>query len=102
MESLALLLDDLPKEAVVFIIIDGVEHFTRPDGRKSGFREVCSSLIQVFREQRRAKLKLLLTCAQRAVMLEELGLIMADEIVNIPKSPPPRGQPNDRNILIEL
>lgn len=87
---------------MVFIVIEGVEHFTRPDGRKRGFREVCSQLIQVFREQRRAKVKLLFTCAQRAVMLEELGLIMDDEIVNIPKSPPPRGQPNDRNILIEL
>lgn len=99
MESLALLLDGLPKEAVVFIVIDGVEHFTRPDGRKSGLREVCSHLIQVFREQRRAKLKLLFTCAQRAIVIEELGLIMDDEIVNIPKSPPPRGQPK---ILTEL
>lgn len=87
---------------MVFIVIDGVEHFTRTDGRKRVFREVCSQLIQVFREQRGATLKLLFTCSQRAVMLEELGLIMDDEIVNIPKSPPPRGQSNDRNILIEL
>ncbi|KAI7783714.1 hypothetical protein LA080_011423 [Diaporthe eres] len=101
-ESLARLLDGLPPEAMVFVIIDGIEHFTRPDERRIGLREVCSQLLQVFREQRVAKVKLLFTSAQKAVMLEALGLIMDDEIVNIPKSPPPRGQPNDRNILIEL
>lgn len=102
LESLARLLDGLPPEAMVFVIIDGIEHFTRPDERRRGLREVCSHLLQVFREQRGAKVKLMFTSAQKAVMLEGLGLIMDDEIVNIPKSPPPRGQPNDRNILIEL
>lgn len=87
---------------MVFVIIDGVEHFNRPDERRAGLREVCSQLVQMFREQRGAKVKLLFTSTQKAVMLEELGLIMDDEIVNIPKSPPSRGQPNERNMSIEL
>lgn len=98
LECLAELLDGLPLEAVVFIIIDGIGHFTRPDERRRGLLEVCFQLIQVFREQRGAKVKLLFTSAQKAVMLEELDLIMDDEIVNIPKSPPPRGQPTNPNI----
>ncbi|KAG6361144.1 hypothetical protein INS49_009368 [Diaporthe citri] len=102
LECLAELLDGLPLEAVVFVIIDGIEHFTRPNKRRRGLREVCFQLIQVFREQRGAKVKLLFTSAQKAVMLEELGLLMDDEIVNIPKSPPPKGQPNQRNMSIEL
>lgn len=87
---------------MVFVIIDGVEHFSRPDERRAGLGEVCSQLVQLFREQRGAKVKLLFTSTQKAVMLEELGLLMDDEIVNIPKSPPPGGQPNERNISIEL
>lgn len=102
LNSLERLLDSLPLEAMVFVIIDGVEHFTRPDKRRDGLREIFIQLVHLFREQRGAKVKLLFTSTQKAVMLEELGLIMDDEIVNIPKSPPPRGQPNDRNILIEL
>lgn len=102
LESLARLLDGLPVEAMVFVIIDGVEHFNRPAERRAGLREVCSQLVQMFREQRGAKMKLLFTSTQKAVMLEELGLIMDDEIVNIPKSPPLRGQPNERNMSIEL
>lgn len=87
---------------MVFLIVDGIEHFTRPDERRRQLREVCSQLAQVFREKRGAKVKLLFTCTQKSVMLEELGVLMDDEIVNIPKSPPPRGQPNHRNISIEL
>ena len=87
---------------MVYIIVDGIEHFTRPDERKRELREVLMHLVQLFREQERAKVKLLFTSAQKAVMLEELGLIMDDEIVNIPKSPPPRGRPDDRNTLLEL
>lgn len=101
-DSLTRLLDILPVETMVFVIIDGVEHFSRPEERRDGLREIFHQLIKIFREQRGAKVKLLFTSTQKAVMLEELGLIMDDEIVNIPKSPPPRGQPNDRNMLIEL
>lgn len=91
LRSLAQLLDELPPEAMVFISIDGVEHFARPDARRRGLRELCFQLIHIFREQRRAKVKLLFTSAQKAIMLENLGLIMNDEIVNIAKNPPPRG-----------
>lgn len=102
LESLARLLDELPSEAIVFISIDGVEHFTRPDARRRGLRKLCFRLVDIFREQREAKVKLLFTSAQKAIMLEELGLMMDDEIVNIPKNPPPRGQPSERSISIEL
>lgn len=102
LESFARLLNGLPSEAMVYLIVDGIEHFTRPDKRRRQLREVCSQLVQVFREKRGAKVKLSFTSTQKSVMLEELGLLMDDEIVNIPKSPPPRGQPNQRNISIEL
>lgn len=102
MESLVRLLDGLPLEAMVYLIVDGIEHFTRPDGGRRQLYEVCSQPVQVFRIKRGAKVKLLFTSTQKSVMLEELGLLMGDKIVNIPESPPPRGQPNDRNISLEL
>lgn len=87
---------------MVFVIVDSTEHFARPEERRKEFGEVCFQLVQIFREQRGVKVKLLFTSAQKAVMIEELGLIMDDEIVNIPKSPPPRGRPDDRSTLIEF
>lgn len=98
--SLARLLDGLPPEAMVFIIIDGIEHFTRPDERRRGLVDVFSRLIPVLRKERGAKVKLLCASAQKAVMLEELELFMDDEIVSIPKSPPPRARPDDRHTLL--
>lgn len=101
-ESLARLLNHLPLEAMVFVIIDGVEHFSRPDERKRKLREVFINLVHLFREQRGPKVKLLFTSAQKATMLEGLDLIMDDEIVNIPKSPPPRGWLDDRSTMLAL
>lgn len=89
LNSLATLLGRLPLEAIVFVIIDGVEHFSRPDERRIRFCEVVSRLVRLFREQQGAKVKLLFTSAQEAGVLEDMGLIMDDEIVNIAKSPPP-------------
>ncbi|KAL1862672.1 hypothetical protein Daus18300_008470 [Diaporthe australafricana] len=102
LDSLARLLDHLPSEAMVFVIIDGIEHFTRPDERKSGLREALVRLVGLFREHQGAKMKLLCLSAQKGIMLEGLGLLMDDEIVNIPKSPPPRATPNDSQILLGL
>lgn len=102
LNSLSMILGNLPLEAMVFVIIDGVEHFTRPEERKDGLRDIVIQLVRLFREQQGATVKLLFTSTQTAIVLEELDLIMDDEIVNIPKSPPPRGQASDRNILIEL
>lgn len=98
--SLARLLDGLTPEAMVLIIIDGIEHFARPDERRIRLVDVFSELIPVLRKERGAKVKLLCTSAQKAVILEELDLIMDDEIVTIPKNPPPRGRPDDRHTLL--
>lgn len=89
LDSMATLLGHLPLEAMVFVVIDGVEHFSRPDERKMKFCELVSRLVHLFRGQQGAKVKLLLTSAQEAGVLEDMGLIMDDEIVNIAKSPPP-------------
>lgn len=76
-------MNSLPLEAMVYLIVDGTEHFARPDERRREFREVCSQLVQVFREKRGAKVRLLFTSTQKSVILEELGLLMDDEIVDI-------------------
>lgn len=89
LDSLATLLGHLPREAMVFVVIDGVEHFSRPAERKMRFREVVGRLVHLFREQQGAKVKLLFTSVQEAGVLEDMGLIMDDEIVNVAKSPPP-------------
>lgn len=102
LNSLSMILGNLPSEAMVFVIIDGVEHFTRPEERKDGLREIIIQLVRLYREQQGATVKLLFTSTQTAIVLEELDLVMDDEVVDIPKSPPPRGQANDRNIFIGL
>ncbi|KAK2599646.1 hypothetical protein N8I77_011382 [Diaporthe amygdali] len=99
-ESLSRLLNHLQTDAMVFVIIDGIEHFSRPDERKRGFCKVLSQLVRLFREQREAKVKLLFTSAQRGIVLEGLGLLMDDEIVDVPKNPPPRAVPNDQKMLM--
>lgn len=88
-ESLGTLLGHLSSRSFVYLIVDGVEHFARPDLRRADFQDVLVKLVDLFQRQKRAKLKILLTCAQRGVLLEDLNLLADDEIVNIPMSPPP-------------
>lgn len=88
-ESLGTLLGHLPSRAIVYLVLDGVEHFARPDLRRAEFQDVLVQLVDMFQVQKRAKLKILFTSAQRAVLLDDLDLLADDEIVNIPMSPPP-------------
>lgn len=89
MKSLGTLLAHLSSRAIVYLVVDGVEHFTRPDLRRAEFQDVLVQLVDLFQLQKRAKLKILFTCTQRGVLLEDLDLLAENEIVNIPMSPPP-------------
>lgn len=89
MESLGALLGHLPSRAIVYLVVDGVEHFARPDLRKAEFQDVLIKVVNLFQFQKRAKLKILFTSTQRGVLLDDLNLLADDEIVNIPMSPPP-------------
>lgn len=87
--SLGRLLKPLTPKVIVYIVIDGVEHFARPDLRRDQFQDVVEQLLDLFQRQEEAKLKILLTCAQRSILLEFFDLLADDEIVNIPNVPPP-------------
>lgn len=87
--SLGRLLDRLTSKTIVYLVVDGVEHFARPDLRRAQFQDVLVLLADVFRQEREIALKILFTCVQKGVFLERLDLLSDDEIVNIPKSPPP-------------
>lgn len=88
-ESFGTLLGHLPSRAIVYLVVDSVEHFSRPDPRRAEFQDVLLQLVDLFHLQKRAKLKILFTCTQRGVLLDDLNLLADDEIVNIPMSSPP-------------
>lgn len=88
LSSLGRLLSHLTLEAIVYLVVDGVEHFARPDARRHQFQDVLLRLVNIFRLHKGAKLKILFTSIQRSVLIERLGLLEDDEIVDIPNSPP--------------
>jgi hypothetical protein len=87
-EVLQSLLDQLPNNAVVFLVIDGLHSFSNPPERQRQMREVVELLVDIYRKQSRPILKFLFAGPTRS-NLEEL--FEAGEIVDLPLNPPPSG-----------
>lgn len=82
--SLGRLVGLLPSRTIVYLVLDGIDHYAQPDLRRHEFQEVLALLIEEFNAHKRAKFKMIFTCAQKSVMLEDMGLLADDEIVNVP------------------
>ncbi|KAI1868993.1 hypothetical protein JX265_006972 [Neoarthrinium moseri] len=87
--AFGLLAKKLPSSAVVFLIVDGVSFFTTPPKRANEMREVVSCLVDLYRQEMKATMKILLTSPTRSRALE--GLFEDDEILNLPTTPAPVG-----------
>lgn len=84
----------LPSRAMVYLVIDEIECFQMPPERKEGLWDVLAQIVGIFRERREtgslgAKLKILVSTSSRSPVIEDL--LEEEEIVNIPKDPPPGG-----------
>lgn len=82
--SLGRLVGRLPPRTIVYLVLDGIQHFAQPESRRVEFQEVLVQLIEGFHIRKRAKVKMIFTCAQKSVLLEDMSLLADDEIVNIP------------------
>jgi hypothetical protein len=89
--SLGRLVNLLPISVVIFLVIDGLSFFSTPPGRMKGIREVVVHLVNMYRQQAQATLKILLTSGTRSHFLE--ALFEEGETVNLPLAPVPVGGP---------
>ncbi|KAK8065169.1 hypothetical protein PG997_011916 [Apiospora hydei] len=90
-DSLRFLLEELASDAVVYLVVDGIAHFTAPQERMEGMQEVVELLVEVFRGEVSATLKFIFSSPTRSAFLE--SLFEEDEILNIPRDPPPANGP---------
>jgi hypothetical protein len=82
------LLDQLPSNAVVFLVIDGLHSFSTPPERQRQMREVVELLVGIYRKQSSPILKFLFAGPTRSNMED---LFEVGEIVDLPFNPPPQG-----------
>ncbi|KAK8034072.1 hypothetical protein PG993_009067 [Apiospora rasikravindrae] len=90
-DSLRCLFEELPSDAVIYLVIDGIAHFTSPRERMEGMQEVIELLVETFRGKVSATLKFIFSSPTRSSFLEDL--FEEDEILNIPRDPPPASGP---------
>ncbi|KAK8099950.1 hypothetical protein PG999_010324 [Apiospora kogelbergensis] len=90
-DSLRCLLEELPSEAVVYLVVDGIAYFATPQERMDGMRELMGILVEVFHDNVSATLKFIFSSPARSAFLEDL--FEEDEILNIPRDPPPANGP---------
>ncbi|KAK3317645.1 hypothetical protein B0T19DRAFT_295381 [Cercophora scortea] len=91
--SFGRLVQCLPADVVVFVLIDGVQVFAAPPERRSRTRDVVESLLRVYGLPRDAKFKLLVASPARSKFVEDL--FDEEEMVHIPTDPPPLGDYRD-------
>ncbi|KAK8058167.1 hypothetical protein PG994_008615 [Apiospora phragmitis] len=90
--SLRHLLEELSSDAVLYLVVDGIAHFTTPRERMKGMRELVKLLVEAFHgENIPATLKFIFSSPTRSAFLEDL--FEEDEILNIPRDPPPANGP---------
>jgi hypothetical protein len=82
------LLDELPSNVVVYLVIDGLHSFATPPERRGQMREVVELLVGMYRRQSGAVLKFLFAGPTRSDLEE---LFEVGEIVDLPFNPPPQG-----------
>ncbi|KAK8032281.1 hypothetical protein PG990_002015 [Apiospora arundinis] len=90
-DSLRRLLEELPSDAVVYLVVDGIAHFAAPRERMDGMREVIELLVEAFHAKMSATLKFMFSSPARSAFVEDL--FEEDEILNIPRDPPPANGP---------
>ena len=90
-DSLRCLLEQLPSDAVVYVVVDGIAHFALPQQRKNEMRELMELLVEAFHDKTAATAKFIFSSSTRCAFVEDL--FDDDEILNIPRDPPPANGP---------
>ncbi|KAK3689416.1 hypothetical protein B0T22DRAFT_171754 [Podospora appendiculata] len=92
--SFGRLVQCLPADVVVFVVIDGIQVFAAPPERRSRSRDVVEALLRVYGSlPRDATFKLLVASPTRSKFVEDL--FEEDELIHIPADPPPLGDYRD-------
>ncbi|KAK8135973.1 hypothetical protein PG984_003913 [Apiospora sp. TS-2023a] len=86
-DSLRRLLEELSPDVLVCVVVDGIAHFAIPQQRKDEMRELVQRLVEAFHGKIRATAKFIFSSPTRSGFLEDL--FDEDEILNIPRDPPP-------------
>lgn len=84
--SFGRLVKQLPSSVVVFLFIDGVSFFSTPSRRLEEMYEIVGHLVDVYRQQPVATMKMLISSSARTKFLEDL--FEDEEILKLPAAPP--------------
>lgn len=89
------LVDCLPAEIMLFLVIDGIETFQTPPQRKQETKKVLQRLVDIFRRHHKfgAIIKFLFSTTTACYLME--GLLNEEEVITVAKTPRPGG-PSDR------
>ncbi|KAK7934753.1 hypothetical protein PG985_000248 [Apiospora marii] len=102
-DSLRRLLEKLPSDVVVYVVVDGIAQFALPQQRKNEMRELMELLVEAFHDEVAATAKFIFSSSTRCAFVEDL--FDEDEILNIPRDPPPANGPlagsNPSNKLVK-
>ncbi|KAI8632381.1 hypothetical protein F5Y19DRAFT_462828 [Xylariaceae sp. FL1651] len=85
------LVNRLPANFVIYLIIEGVSYFNTPPERQRGMRDAIQHIVQIYRQRSEATFKVLFVAPTRCRNVEEL--FEDDEILNAPSNPTPIGGP---------
>ncbi|KAI0544781.1 hypothetical protein F4679DRAFT_589130 [Xylaria curta] len=93
-DSFRKLLEKLPANYIVVIVVDGLNFFATPIARKTETRAVVTRLVQIWRARPAAMLKLLFSTPSHAEFVEDL--FDSHEILNLPREVRRPGRPQLR------
>ena len=82
--SIEELVTSLDRQTFVYIVVDGLRSFSQPPERRDGLLELFSSLVELYRKELRATLKILFASPTRTEWVEPM--FGEDERLDIPRN----------------
>lgn len=83
------LIGSLGREVIVIMIVDGLRFFAQPKERAHGIEAVVTHLVQVYRREQQAMLKMLFTSPTKSYFVEHL--FDEEEKLEMPRDVPAAG-----------